>query len=356
MKKFIYIFTLIALIFNACTKDFFLVDSLETDVKKTETISEDNSNKNNSSENGSNENTSQQNNPATENGGQENSSSRENNPEPKSFINVYQDSIYVYTLNPGLLYPLFKSAVTGKETNDEWGKEVWENITGVKIDGIIDARDFSTLKWNFRKLQNLDISEAKIVDYTGLYGTVEGYEHEYFQECIPEGAFFYWISNDLREFPNELYDEGMASLKSVKLSKSVKRIERNAFARAYNLEYINIPDSVNFIGMCSFRHCHSLKEIHVPKSIAMISTYAFTDMNSLNEVHFKTQKPPYVIDSFGFYYDGTNNDIFEESASIRGCLQPDKYLKYEKATLYVPKGYKDNYEEIKKYFKEIVEE
>ena len=341
MKKFIYIFTFIALIFNACTKDFFLVDSLETNVKKTETISEDNSNKNNSSENGSNENTSQQ-----------------NSPEPKSFINVYQDSIYVYTLNSGLLYPLFKSAVTGKETNDEWGEEVWDSITGVKIVGCIDARDFSTLKWNFRNLKNLDISETNIIAYKGIYGTVEGYEYEYNANAIPLGAFFYWQSNFIREFPSELFDEGMPSLKHIKMPSNIKCIERNAFARAYNLEDIEVPEGVVSINMCAFRHCHSIKKMYIPKSVQTIGFYAFTDMNSLTEIYFKSKVlPNYDKTAFGFYYDGTNTDYFNEMWYVRGYIMEgdNTYLKYNDVTLYVPKGCKNVYKEWDIYFKNVEE-
>ena len=272
-------------------------------------------------------------------------------------VQVFNDSLYVNMLSAGTLYPLYKTKVTGKETNSEWGEEVWNNITHVKIVGKIDARDFSTLKWNFRNLTNLDISETTIVAYSGLYGTVEGYEYSYNADAIPLGAFFYWQWNNIRDFPNELYDEGMKTLKHIKLPSNINWIERNAFARAYNLEDIEIPEGVISIDMCAFRHCRSIKKMYVPEKVQTIGMYAFTDMNSLSEIHFKSKTLPYYHNTaFGFYNDGTNTDYFDEIKTDRGYVLDSDYLKYNDVTLYVPEGYKNVYTEWNNYFKEITEE
>lgn len=270
-------------------------------------------------------------------------------------VKVYGDSIYVNLEEPGMLYSLYKSYVDDKECKKEYGEEVWEKVKKVRIDGNIDARDFSTLKWNFRNLANLDLSNVKILEYYGKYGTVEGYEYSYSKNTIPIGAFFYWMTNELRYFPEELYDEGMSTLKKVKLPEGITKIERNAFARAYNLESINIPEGVKTIEMCAFRHCHSIENISIPNTVNEIGYFAFTDMNSLKKLSIHSASVPKVMMPFGFYYDGTNVDYFETMGFNRGTLYYNYYVKYNEATLYVPNGCKGKYESWVDFFNKVEE-
>lgn len=268
-------------------------------------------------------------------------------------INANGNNLTVSLDEPGTLYKMCRKYFDYVGTSNEYGEQVWSNITNVTLYGTIDARDFSTLKWNFRNLKNVDLSGVKITAYSGEYGTNEGYYDGtsysvYEANEVPIGAFFYWQENKIRNFPSELYDEGMASLQSVKLPGGIKTIRRNAFARAYNLEEINIPEGVETVEMVAFRYCTSIEKLYLPSTIKNIGWLAFTDMYSLKEVHIKARYVPFENQSFGNYPDSDN----------RGYVNVGdvNYSKKTKAVLYVPTGCKDVYKDWEKYFAEVVEE
>lgn len=286
-----------------------------------------------------------------------------NNAFGDSYIKIVGDSLYVFTKTPGILYPIYKTTVTDTLTHNEWGTEVWGDIKKITIEGDIDARDFNTIKWNFRNLVNLDISKTKIRTYSGLYGTTNlNQEYIYTENTIPICAFFYNTDTQIRELPDELFDEGMKSLETVKLPEGITYIGLNAFARAYNLKSINIPESVNVISQCAFRYCKSLESLTLPSMVNSVGFMCFTDMHSLKEFHSLSKEVPETgICAFGIWEDFTNYKMFgkDEPTVERGVVRLDNYLIYENATLYVPKGSKEKYmnnEIWSKFFKEIVEE
>lgn len=205
-------------------------------------------------------------------------------------------------------------------------------ILDLKISGYMDARDFDFIKWHCMKVRNVDLSEVKIEAYTGSDGTNEGYNDTYAANEIPLGAFFYWTTSYKYNYEGMPSDEGMPSLKSIKLPNGIKAIRRNAFARAYNLTEINIPEGVETIDYVAFAICQSLAEITLPSSLKEVGKTAFADMPSLKTVYINAANPPTCV-----------SDAFQN-------LSND-------AVLYVPKGSKYNYQTATgwKTFKTILE-
>lgn len=205
------------------------------------------------------------------------------------------------------------------------------NFTNLKIHGEMNARDFYFLKNFCTMLEYLDISDVKIKEFYGPYGTMHDFHSmdemrdiQYEANEIPSGAFFYWIPKD----------EGMPSLREITLPGNIVKICRNAFARAYNLININIPKGVTTIGRWSFCCCSSLSEIEIPETVTTIERQAFTD-SPLQVVHSKAKQPPML-----------DFEVFR-CASIT-----------DKRTLFVPKGSLKAYEESDwaQYFDVIIEE
>ena len=290
-------------------------------------------------------------------------------PAKNTSIEAVDNKLTVYLDNPGTLYRMCRKYFDNVDTNKEYGEEIWGNITSITLSGTIDARDFSALKWNFRNLQDVDLSGVKIAAYRGEYGTNEGYYDggvfsTYNANEIPIGAFFYWQSNDIREFPSELNDEGMTSLRSVKLPDGVKVIRRNAFARAYNMKEINIPEGVESVEMVAFRYCMSVEKLYLPSTLKNVGWLAFTEMSSLKEVHIAANNKPNEenlgsVQTFGNRLDASQ--VGGEVGQIwRGwVIQMEGHQTSNEKTdavLYVPAGCKDNYKDWEKYFVKIVEE
>ena len=209
------------------------------------------------------------------------------------------------------------------------------NFTNLKIHGEMDARDFYFLKTFSTMLEYLDISDVKIKEFYGPYGTMHDFHSmaqlndvQYDADEIPSGAFFYWIPKD----------EGMPSLREITLPDGIVRIRRNAFARAYNLTKINIPQGVTGLDRWCFCCCSSLKEIEIPESVIEIEREAFTG-SPLLVVHSRAKQPPKLnCEGYGVF----------DCAEIKG----------KDRTLYVPNGSLKAYEESDwaTYFNKIVEE
>lgn len=87
------------------------------------------------------------------------------------------------------------------------------SITKLKLTGNIDARDFKCLRDELTALSNLDLSEANIVEYTGLEGTSpNAYSYTYLAKTLPQNAF-----------------SNKKILKSITLSTLIDGIAGNAF-------------------------------------------------------------------------------------------------------------------------------
>ena len=281
----------------------------------------------------------------------------------------------IQTNGPGQLYSLLYEKYNGEKTDKEWGNENWD-IKSLRLSGSIDARDFSTIKWNLNNIENIDLSGAKIESYSGVYGTNEGYYDGgvysiYPENEIPIGAFFYWENNYIREFPEEYFDEGMPSLNSIILPDGITTIRRNAFARAYNLKEINIPEGVTRIETVAFRYCMSIEKLYLPSTLNYIGWLCFTEMTRLKEVHIAAKEKPYedltfegreqtdTPQSFGNMLDASQIGGDVEKLYRGYIVTMEGYESYNpktNATLYVPKGCKEEYSSWEIYFDNIVEE
>lgn len=254
------------------------------------------------------------------------------------FTTTGEDSNPEQTPQPGSYADCLNLATAGSLEKALEGRDL-SSIVSLKLSGEMDARDFNFIKWNLQNIEVIDLSGITIAAYSGPEGTNEGYAGIYPADEIPLGAFFYWcdhIKDDmLIENDERHYDEGMPSLRSVKLPSGIKAIRRNAFARAYNLTSINFPEGLEIIDFVSFRYCISLESIDLPSSLKEISHWAFTEMASLKEVRCRGIIPPTLNDSFG-----TLSDI----EGARGWADPLSYdLSGLNAILYVPESSVETY-------------
>ena len=242
------------------------------------------------------------------------------------------DMLKITTTEAGTLKDLLSDYDTG-------------SIKNLSIAGPIDARDFNFIKWNCLNLENIDISETTIEYYYGDQGTNEGYDDVYPENEIPLGAFFYWISN----YGDRFSDEGMPTLKSVKLPPTIKAIRRNAFARAYRLTGINFPEGLEAIDFVALSFCTSLEIVELPSTLKEIGLWAFHNMNALKEVHCKAVVPPGLEQSFCWIGDWSE---------VRGLLDYSFYNPDPTAILYVPEGSLLAYQssEWADFFDRIIEE
>jgi len=181
-------------------------------------------------------------------------------------------------------------------------------ITNLTLSGNIDARDFTCMRDQLFKLNELDISAASIVAYSGPGGTF-AQRTNYLANEIPEYAFSYDQSTtpvapitrillptglssiDNYAFqgcklveiiiPNSVITMGEGTFKgcrnmlSASIGNSVTKMDNTVFYNCYGLTSIVIPNSVTEIGSSAFYQCANLASINIPNSVKSIGDHAF---------------------------------------------------------------------------------
>jgi len=120
-------------------------------------------------------------------------------------------------------------------------------------------------------------------------------------------------------------------LESVVIPTTIKTIEGSAFRECYQLFNMVFPEGLESIGGYAFYMCKQLAKISLPNSIKSIGGHAFANCDDLTEVTSNIENPFEI-----------ENVVFE-------C--------YNKATLFIPKGTREKYENTNpwKRFSSIVE-
>lgn len=115
---------------------------------------------------------------------------------------------------------------------------------------------------------------------------------------------------------------GFTSLNTLTLPSSLVSIGSNSFEGCTGLNSVTLPNSLESIGNYSFKGCRGLTTLTIPNSVSSIGDYSFDECNNLSDVISKMEQPCSL----------PANAFSEES--------------YFKATLYVPEGKKQLYNEI----------
>jgi len=116
-----------------------------------------------------------------------------------------------------------------------------DSVTNLTITGIVDARDFVTMKDSFPNLSVLDLSTVTINAYSGILGTEHPNNHSYFSNTLPDNSF-----------------NRFKKLKAITLPQSITTIGSATFDYCSGLSFIEIPSKVSSIGWYSFNLCSAM--------------------------------------------------------------------------------------------------
>ena len=305
------------------------------------------------------------------------------------------DEVTVFSTEAGKLYEKYKTVIKG-ETPDKqdggvyYGVDNWADVKKLTIEGVTNAADYACIKYNFKALEYLDVENTTIEEYFGSRGGGAADKFVYDAEALPLRALSYgvdyfgdWVRPDEEEM-----NFGMLYLKSVKLPNTIKRVDPRTFTGVISLEEVTIPEGVEDVGAlatykvaalphgtfrlssisgCTFNRCYNLEKVYLPSTLKRMGEATFINCYNLKEVHIAAKQMPELGTSdwgddmtFGLSLDFWNQ--YEKfGVYIHGLTSWTYYTKeyYEPmttATLYVPKGCKDNYKEWERYFSKIVEE
>lgn len=146
-----------------------------------------------------------------------------------------------------------KTSLTADELN---------TVTNLTLTGIMDGRDFKTLRDTLPNLNVLDLTDIRIVAYNGNEGPSGNYCQA---KTIPDYAFYNYIT-----------DKGKNSLTTVLLPSSITAIGYSAFQKCSGLTSVIIPSLVSTIGSGAFLSCNSLISVNIPASVTSIGGSAFS--------------------------------------------------------------------------------
>ena len=152
------------------------------------------------------------------------------------------------------------------------------------------------------KLSSLDLSDAKIVTGGGNYYKVKrGLSTKYY---------------NIKE--NDVVDSHMfyncRSLTSLKLPKTVKKIEQYAMQYCKSLQKCTLPENLSEINDKAFANT-SLSEVTFPASLTSIKYKAFSECSNLKTLHFTSPSVP----TFG-------QDVFEDCSKLEKVYVPKASL------------------------------
>ncbi|MEI7504944.1 MAG: leucine-rich repeat domain-containing protein, partial [Paludibacter sp.] len=252
----------------------------------------------------------------------------ENEAFQKCILFVPNDSINIYKEKPfwrkfQYILPINKENVL--VYNSEPGNLLnvlgnnFASVTNLTIKGVLNARDFKTLRDNLPILTILDIQDVIIEECWGSYEGDDDFSYNtdyklYPSNSIPRYAFYNEstkVSNALLtsiSLPKSTTKIGNHSffnsaINSIAIPENVEIIEQFAFCGCDNLEkvYFENNKSLIHIEVCAFGNCEMLKNIIIPESVRSIDNSAFFDCKDLENVVFEKGSALTTIGKHAFY-------------------------------------------------------
>ena len=211
-------------------------------------------------------------------------------------------------------------AETGRSVlHERIGEEHLAEVVTLKIEGTINSYDLMVMRNKMVRLKQLDLSKATIIANSYEYYT--GY-------CSVDNTLTYWALND--------------NLYSVKLPKTLTKINSNALTNLKNITELEIPANVTEIAENAARELPSLKKVNIPANVTKIGTDAFYGCSSLTELILEDGEN--VLELEGAengisYLDKINSNWYTNKSPFRKC--PIKKMYIGRKLLH---GYDDYYE------------
>jgi len=170
---------------------------------------------------------------------------------------------------------------------------VCDGLTTLKLPSTLQNADrvVKSCALRLRKLANVEIASEnpalKTVD--GLTLSVDG-KTLYF--CSQEKGIGEVVVPDGVETIADCAFAGR-SLESIRLPKTLKRIEKRAFAFCEKLKSAPLPGGLEVVGESAFQGCGALSSISLPASVVSVERSAFASCGALKSIDVAAENPAY---------------------------------------------------------------
>lgn len=142
-------------------------------------------------------------------------------------------------------------------------------VFNLKLTGTINSYDIMVLRDKTINLHHLDLSDVSVV-------ACPSYVYVKF-----ENGNDYYTKNDSIG-PRSFYQQD--NLLTVKLPKTIKYVDREAFRECHYLESIEMYEGIEGIGDYAFYQCNRLKEVVLPNGLKALGYEAFAECNNLEKI------------------------------------------------------------------------
>ena len=156
----------------------------------------------------------------------------------------------------------------------------------------------------------------------------------------------------MKDIENHAF-QGCGDLKSLTIAEGIETIGNYAFMNA-GLSSLTLPTSLKSIGESAFQYCYSLTSVELPEGLTALGTDAFYSCQKLSKIIL-----PSTLKSIGSYLIGNSGvsavvshiqEPFKISNYVFGTSQWDDEQQKSvflpcSATLYVPEGTKEKYQQ-----------
>lgn len=171
----------------------------------------------------------------------------------------------------------------------------FEEITAMKVTGVMNDVDFLTIYYDMPSLTYLDLSEVNITKLPNksfykatnvkqiiLPQSLKSIGTSAFAESVIEEVFCY---NNIESIGNHAF-ANCIELRSINFEEHLTTIESNAFESCSGLTSLSLPSTLTTIGDQAFKSCQGLTELGFPEIITSIGKSAFEDCTNLGTIHF----------------------------------------------------------------------
>ena len=194
---------------------------------------------------------------------------------------------------------------------------------------------------NYRLLPSLKIAALTSGDYYDMTSAT-------IPATVQDGDVTY----EVKDIENHAF-QGCGDLRSLTIAEGIETIGNYAFMNA-GLSSLTLPTSLKSIGESAFQYCYSLTSVELPEGLTTLGTDAFYSCQKLSKIIL-----PSTLKTIGSYLIGNTGvsavvshiqEPFKISNYVFGTSQWDSELQANvfqpcSATLYVPEGTKEKYQQ-----------
>ncbi len=182
------------------------------------------------------------------------------------------------------------------------GEDNLEYIMSLTLSGTINSYDFIVLRNKMPNLHHLDMTNVSIVaNAANYYETYHTSNNTLGQCCFKDMKKLLTVKlpKTIKEIEMDAFID-CTNLESVEFQEGIETIGQGAFYECYNLRSAEMKSGLVTIGRSAFNRCSRLKKVVIPEGVQTIVEYAFYGCSTID--YIDVPKGVKTIKEYAFSY------------------------------------------------------